>query len=236
MKTQIKRWILCVGAALALTGTPFCHAQGFINLDFESATIVPIPGDPFGSVQFGPAFPGWSAFYNASPLSSTTPVLYNNLFLGTSTLALLDQSFSGSVISNFTAVLQGGTGASQPVVGLAQSGLVPADSRSLQFLGHTVRADNNFPETFIVSMNGQPLPFFTLQNLGNHRLYGADISAFAGQTAELRFTQFSGGALYDTLSLDNISFSTVAVPEPGTWTLLGLGGALCWCATRRRRK
>jgi len=236
MKTQIKRGILSVGAALALTGTPFGYAQGFINLDFESANIVPVPGDPFGSVQFGPAFPGWTAFYNSSPLSSTTPVLYNNQFLGTSTLGLLDQNVSLS-ISNRTALLQGGTGPSSPSVALAQTGLVPSDSLSVKFMARTLRPDQfGTAETFVVSMNGQSLPYVTLQNFGGLRLYGVDVSAFAGQTAELRFTQLSGPTFFDNMSLDNISFSTVAVPEPGTWTLLGLGGALCWCATRWRRK
>jgi hypothetical protein len=33
-----------------------------------------------------------------------------------------------------------------------------------------------------------------------------------------------------------LDFIVTAVPEPGTWALLGLGSALFWCAARRRRK
>ena len=34
----------------------------------------------------------------------------------------------------------------------------------------------------------------------------------------------------------SLDFYGAPVPEPGTWTLLGLGGALLWPAFRRRRK
>ena len=34
----------------------------------------------------------------------------------------------------------------------------------------------------------------------------------------------------------SLDFYGSPVPEPGTWALLGLGSALFWCATRRRRK
>ena len=34
----------------------------------------------------------------------------------------------------------------------------------------------------------------------------------------------------------SLDFYGAPVPEPGTWALLGLGSALLWSATRRRRK
>ena len=43
------------------------------------------------------------------------------------------------------------------------------------------------------------------------------------------------GIFTGDLFLDNIVFSPEAVPEPGAWALLALGGAAGWCATRRRK-
>src|SRR4051812_47030667 len=74
----------------------------FQNLNFESATIVPISGSV---VQFGPAFPGWVGYIASNSVSGT---LYNNLGIGSSQIALLDANSPGS-ISNYTAVLQGGS-------------------------------------------------------------------------------------------------------------------------------
>ena len=61
-------------------------------------------------------------------------------------------------------------------------------------------------------------------------MYAGEISPYAGQTAELRFTVPTAGG-----SLDYIQFSTTPVPEPSTWALLGLGGALFWGLKRRTK-
>lgn len=227
MKIQLRYWILSAGAAFALVGTPFGHAQGFINLNFESANIVPIPADPAGRVQFGPAFPGWTAYFNATPLSFTDPVNYNNPSLGTAAIGLVNSaSPSGGAISNQTVLLQGSSIINGTTVSLAQTGLVPTGTMSLRFQGA------NFGPSLFVSLGGQPLNLGILQDFGSYREYGADISSFAGQSAELRFVK---SPLSGDLYFDNISFSTVGVPEPGTWALIGLGSALFWCAARRRK-
>ena len=50
-------YALCCLAALSFTGKVQCQGA-FQNLGFESATLVPIPGDSYGRVQFAKAFPG----------------------------------------------------------------------------------------------------------------------------------------------------------------------------------
>jgi hypothetical protein len=55
-------------------------------------------------------------------------------------------------------------------------------------------------------------------------LFGVNISAWAGQTGELEFTA-NAGSIESTIVLDDIAFSTSAVPEPGTLVLMLIGGA-----------
>ncbi len=202
------------------------YGQGFINLNFESGTVVPVVIDGVTYAQFGPAFPGWTGYFDSSVVTYAN---YNNPNLGRTGIGLLDQNSPVfGTISNFTAELQGGTAVNDFDVSLAQTGLVPMGTLSLRFVAFNSR--NNF----FVSMNGQPLTLSILQDWGTFKEYGADISSFAGQMTELRFTKGHGLAQFGDLFLDEISFSPV--PEPSTWALFALGSALCWCAARRRRK
>jgi len=228
MKAQV---LLVVVAACS------AFAQGtFQNLDFEQPTLLLIPGDPYGSVQFAPAFPGWTGIVGGISQSNA---LYNNLFLDSSGIAILDHGFRYAVIleGNFTAVLQAGPGlGSQPAdTTLWQTGLIPVGSQSLRFIAY----DDYFRGTFSVSMGGQTLALIPLSAGTNYTLYGADISAWAGKAAQLSFTAFAGpphvtgeNALY----LDSIDFSDVAIPEPSVLTLAALGTLfLTWRLRHRIR-
>ncbi len=223
-KTVSFFFLACLGIA---------HGQGFVNLGFESATIVPIAGDPLGRVQFMPAFPGWIGTINGQV---QTNALYNNLYLSTPGFALISSTSSiGSPIDgNFTVVLQAHSIVSSAEVSLFQTGLVPADARSLRFLGTTPAG--LFQGQLTVALNGIPTSLSVLEDYGATALYGADISAFAGQTAQLRFTDAVGVQRNSDFFLDRIEFSPVGVPEPSTWALLGLGGALLWSGVRWRKK
>jgi hypothetical protein len=68
-------------------------------------------------------------------------------------------------------------------------------------------------------------PFDVLPPTGQFTTYGVDVTAFRGQTAELRFTAlpppvWNGNA--DNCLLDSISFSPDPVPEPGALRLFAL--------------
>src|SRR5260370_661315 len=154
-------------------------AQGtFQNLAFEAATLVPIPGDLYGSVQFAPAFPGWTAYVGGIQQTSS---LYNTVFLDTSGISIIDGSGSlrGLLIQgNFTAVLMAGLGLSplQPAdTSLSQTGLIPAGTESLRF-----KAYLDYPQgTFSVTAGGQILSLIPLATGSNYTQYAADISALA---------------------------------------------------------
>ena len=98
-------------AALLVATSCLTRGQGnFQNLGFESATLVPIPGDPYGSVQFAAAFPGWTGLVGGT---QQTNALYNNVFLSVSTISIIDSGWSypslgGVIQGNYTAILQGG--------------------------------------------------------------------------------------------------------------------------------
>lgn len=207
------------------------EAQGFVNLNFESATIVPVPGDPYGRVQFNSAFPGWTG---STGTNVQTLALYNNLFLDSSGIGIFDTNSSSVIQGKYTAMLEAGLGlgTGQPAdTTLSQTALIPAGTESLLF--------DALPEgnanSFAVSLNGQALTLLLLSTTSNYDVYAANIQSWANQTATLSFTVFAQQPHVNNniLYLDNIQFSSSSVPEPNTLALSALGGLLLVWRNRR---
>jgi hypothetical protein len=216
----IKGWSLWVG--LGLVANAPASAQGtFQNLDFENGTFIPISGDPFGRVQFGAALPGWTGYIGTQQIDW---VLYNNLFLSEPGLAIFGSNYPtpGLFHGEFFVVLQDSFSTPSIMPALAQTGMIPATAQRIQML-----SNNPYMPGFTLLFQNQPIPLQYLGDASNGRaVWGGDISAYAGQTGELRFV---GGGY-----LDHIQFSSEPIPEPNAVALFLMGTA-CWFAWRRRR-
>lgn len=215
--------------ALLITVYQSGYAQGFINLDFEAATIVRNPSSPGApyAVYATNAIPGWT------PVSTLGPndIIYNTAALGATTVSIFDRNGAYPVIEGaFSIQLYGGggvpTGAS-----ISQTSLVPIGAESILF-----KALYSGPPggTLLISLGGQDVPFSSITAGPNYTLYGGDISAFAGRVEQLMFTAPPGVNNY--WELDDIQFSTQSIPEPGVFGLCALGTVLLgWHVLRRRR-
>jgi hypothetical protein len=234
MKSQSPAW-LASSLALLLSAAFSAGAQGtFQNLGFESAAPVPIPGQP-DFYYFAQAFPGWTGYVGGVQPGLTA---YDNVPMSAAGFAILDHGFTpvsggGLIDGNFTAFLTSGAAGAgeQPDTTLAQTGLVPFNTRSLLFRAYLTAPLNYFD----VTLGGVTLSLVPVQAGANYTLYGADIHSWAGQTAELAFT-----ALYPhpftgqiPVYLDSIQFSPQAVPEPGIFGLGVLGAILLGWRARR---
>jgi hypothetical protein len=75
-----------------------------------------------------------------------------------------------------------------------------------------------------------------LANGANYTLYGANISSWAGQTAQLSFTVFAQSPYQNNeyLYLDAIQFSTQSIPEPSAFALAALGALFLGFRRRKR--
>jgi hypothetical protein len=215
------------------------RAQGnFQNLGFESATIVPLGTE---AVYFAQAFPGWTGSIEGVQQSSAW---YDSLTMSSAGFSIIDSNYvnisfepGGVIQGNFTAVVMSGlSGVEQPSAAtLSQTGLVPAGMESLLFKA----LFENFGTlaSFDVTLGGQTLSLVPVASGANYTLYGADISAWAGQTAELDFTAFpdTQHELAAYLYLDSIQSSDLPIPEPGVFGLSVLGALLLgWRALGRR--
>lgn len=195
----------------------------FQNMSFEQAKLVPLDvGDPnYQAIATSNAIPGWTAYLGTyeSPW-----ILYDQVTLGGEFVAVYDEEnpYALPVLQgNFSLRLQPRfPHPTEPVVpSISQTGSVPDPTRSIFFM-----MGGNSP-WISVSFAGEDLP---VQQVGS-RLWGADMSRFAGQTGELRF---AGDA-----TLDFIFFSPQEIPEPRWSVLLILAGFLwlwrCKCAPPR---
>jgi hypothetical protein len=196
---------------LVCAATPCARCQGtFQNLDFESALIIPDPTSPFypNAVAVPAALPGWTA-YIAGP--AYPDILYNDVTINAAAISIHDAN------SPFVRVLQGSYSvalqANNPIAtifpAIGQVGTIPATAHSLQFyaLGNPA-----------VSFAGQQLGLVTLATTPTYSIFAADITAFEGQTGELRFSA--------PTVLDNITFSPSTIPEPGAIALSALTALL----------
>jgi hypothetical protein len=202
--------------------------QGFVNLDFEDATITPTPVGGF-TYPADPteAFPGWIVPPNSSSVYPTV-VGYNSISLGAPAVSLMGPNFPNSAdyfpLQGSYSVLLQYYGISGPP-SLSQTGLVPANAQSISFL---VPSGQNgiYSTTTVVTLNGVNIP---LMPIAGGRV-GGNVSAFAGNLAQLTFSTINSN---DSIYFDDIQFSSSPVPEPSTLSLFGVCILfLCWLTPR----
>jgi PEP-CTERM motif len=219
---------------LPLFGFESGLAQGFINLNFESANIP--AGTQTGSfIPISDAFPGWTAFQTSpnTGSNSLSAAWYDLVSTGGEGISVNDANAPfgfGSISGKYSAYLfSGNAGNVSYDVGISQTGLVPSGTESLQFqVGEA-------SSPFKVTLGGETINVLPLANFSTYTLYGGNVSSFAGQAETLTLTE-TFPTMYGPpgiLSLDNILFSTMAVPEPTTFGLLVLGGAIFFGWRRR---
>jgi hypothetical protein len=202
MKTIIAILILATAMAFSFSA----HGQGFLNLDFESAsqTGTNFPANPGSGelVAVTNALPGWTAYNGDVALSEIYYVSNYSRVSGTVMLEGGSLALSG----NFSVGLL-------PNGGISQTGMVPSDAESLDFEADT---DVNLE----VLLGDENLSYSAISTGPNYTIYGANIPAgMDGQTEDLVFEiQFSSELL-----LDNIQFLPTSVPEPAEWAVLGVG-------------
>ena len=214
------------------------QAQGtFQNLNFESANVDASGVEPYPNfVPISSALPGWTAYLGAVQV---TQVGYNAPANSTASITLIGPTWNsadagryggvGIIDGNYSLDLQTGANSQGLInVSVAQNGTVPGSAESLQF-----EASETTPLT--VTFNGNVLSPVVLSSGVSadgvpYNLYGANISAWAGDTGIMEFTADQVAENY--VVLDDISFSTQVVPEPSPLALTGLG-ALAFALYRR---
>lgn len=227
MRIRLSLTICVLSSTAGLAG----GADAFENLNFESAVITPVGGDIYQRVVFEDALPGWTGQVGGV---TENLALFNNRFLDSAGIGLqgpgsLSPVFQGN---DMATLMAGGRLGSEEWVdaSLVQTGLVPADARSLRFAASLSGAPGS---SFEVSLGGQALPLQVLETTDTYRYYGIDVSLLAGEISTLAFTVHPvpgvGGGY---LELDAIRFSPLAVPEPDTFWL-AISGALVVLLFRR---
>ncbi len=207
-------WAKLVAAGLFVFGIGAAgFAQSFQNLGFETATLVPINSADPSRVQPGPAFRGWTVLWDqgAAPF-----VLYDNMALDSVNVSLVDTNFGYQFRpfqGRFTAILEGGFSWSGPPdrdsAAIAQTGLIPATAKTLLFDASAANV--------VVSIGGVVIPYYALASYVDYIQFGLDISNFAGQTMEIRFTANPTpppGLAINIVYLDDIRFSSALPGAP----------------------
>lgn len=226
---------LSAGLALLLSAAIVTGQGTFQNLNFEAANI-PAGTPPISSLPISSALPGWSASFVSydGTIRQQTQVMYDALTLGAANIAIIDSRNGLKPLQgSYSLLLAGGNnlpGGGLTSSTISQTGLVPSGMMSVLMV---VEAWHGFT----VSMGGQAIYMVPLQTGSSSTVYGGDISAFAGQTAQLSITSpflQPPGVNPNTMVFDAITFSTQVVPEPSALLLSALGALLLGCRALHR--
>jgi hypothetical protein len=213
-----------IGALFLMSGGLEARSQGtmFVNLDFEQPILPLVPAGS-GRVFIAGALPGWSGYLGGT---QTDTVFYNTVSLGAAAISFHDQASSFQPVQgNYSAMLQPSF-VLQASAALGQTGEIPSTTMSLLFYG---------TPSMQVTFAGQPISLVTLGGTSEYFIRGGNISQFAGQTGELRFSQAAGPLGSVMAWLDNIQFSNEPIPEPSTLGFFALGALLLgWRLWRMR--
>lgn len=193
-------------AVVMLAGLPSAPAQGFLNLNFESTAI---SNGQFASTA---TIPGW-AWNTANFVNGdSNSVPFNDIALDEPAVSLqgTNSPYYPSLQGRYSVVLQGGDFGGMRRTGAAifQTGQIPVTALSLIYLAGS---------GLQVAFNGTALSPIVLSNAPTYAVWGVDVSQYAGQSGELRFSVpwYGPNSFTDTgIPLDGIRFSSTAVPEP----------------------
>lgn len=234
------------GIKTLMVGMLWCAAphpgfsQDFVNLDFESAVIVPDPSGPIDvyAVNASDALPGWTV--TGGLLPRTGDIVYNDRLSEPSVAIFGANGYNSGVYpvlaGEFSVDLESGE-VPTAEVSISQTGFVPANTASIQFMARGVSPLLG-GSRLLVSLGGQSISFSALSTGPNYTVYGGNIPfGLAGQSEQLTFAAPGGpdylGGSNEGWELDDIQFSATAVPEPissGVFALAGL-----FIAWRHRR-
>jgi len=204
------------------------YGQGFVNLDFEGATIVPVPGLQLRAYA-NQAIPGWRAYIGSDQLNS---ILYNATPTGSTDVSILDlQGIPSSLDGVYSAYLAGGIGALATQATIRQTGTVPNTAQSITFIA---RHYGTASGVLSITLGGQNIAFVAISSGSTYKEYGGNIpTALAGQSAELVFSALRTTVAGNDWEIDNIQFSPVAIPEPSLLSLIAWSAIGFWASRKR---
>ncbi len=206
------------------------QAKGdFQNLNFELANPGKLTQGSFGpsyadNVPVANLLPYWSVYYGAD---QQTYINYNDPGLGSTMVTLVGGTWP-PIDGNYSVLLQGGITAS--AASITQTALIPTGTESLFFEAQPGLG------TLDVSIGSQLVSFTVVGSRANYTLYGANISAFSGDTEQLTFSALKDTGSDNNWLIDDITFSQTAVtPEPGTLALFIMAGMTFGVRSWRKR-
>jgi hypothetical protein len=210
--------IRVLAAIMLLWCVVMAKAQGtFQNLNFELANP--------GSLTFAASIPVTSALSDWTVTIGgvqQTDVGYNAFSTGASAVSLIGPGGPTPAIDgNFSVLLTG----SSSTVSISQTGLIPAGTKSLFFdaeQGFGAGAGGELE----VLIGTQAVAVTLVASESTYALYGANGSGWAGDTEGLTFSALEATSGLNNWTIDDISFSPQAVPEPNTLELIFTGGMM----------